>query len=81
MKLYNLETCFYCAIVRNKLAELGLSYENIEVPLFRPERKEVFDVSGQYTVPVLIDGDHVFDDENDIIAYLEEKYGKTSKKE
>ncbi|MDC4225261.1 MAG: glutathione S-transferase N-terminal domain-containing protein [Candidatus Manganitrophus sp.] len=38
--------------------------------------KEVFEVSGQYLVPVLVDGDVVLDDEDEIIAYLEKKYGQ-----
>jgi glutathione S-transferase len=63
-------------MVREKLAEMGLRYEKVEVPHSRPERKEVFDVSGQYTVPVLVDGEVVLADENDIIAYLEKTYGE-----
>jgi len=79
MKLYNLESCPYCAMVREKLVELGLPYEKIDVPPARPLRQEVFEVSQQYTVPVLVDGETVLADENDIIAYLEEKYKKTGK--
>lgn len=63
-------------MVRDKLEELGLEYEKIAVPAFRPNRKEVFEASGQYLVPVLVDGDVVLDDEDEIIAYLEKKYGQ-----
>jgi len=63
-------------MVTEKLDALGLRYEKIEVPGWRGARKEVFEVSGQYTVPVLVDGDQVFDDEETILPYLEEKYGR-----
>ncbi|MCG3116569.1 MAG: glutathione S-transferase N-terminal domain-containing protein [Candidatus Manganitrophus sp. SA1] len=76
MKLYDLDSCPYCRMVRDKLEELGLEYEKITVPSYRPNRKEVFEVSGQYLVPVLVDGDVVLDDEDEIIAYLEKKYGQ-----
>ncbi len=63
-------------MVRDKLEELELEYQKIAVPSYRPNRKEVFEVSGQYLVPVLVDGDVVLDDEDEIIAYLEKKYGQ-----
>lgn len=63
-------------MVRDKLEELGLEYEKIAVPSYRPNRKEVFEVSGQYLVPVLVDGDVILDDEDEIIAYLDKKYGQ-----
>lgn len=76
MKLYNLESCPYCKMVRDKLAALGISYETVEVPRERSARQEVFDVSGQWTVPVLVDGDVMLDDEEKILPYLDERYGK-----
>ncbi len=76
MKLYNMEYCPYCVMVREKLDSLGLTYDKIEVPPMQHMRQEVFEVSGQYTVPVLVDEDQVFDDENKIISYLDDKYGK-----
>jgi len=76
VKLYNLESCPYCVLVRNKLDALGLDYEKVDVPAWQRMRKEVFEVSGQYTVPVLVDKDAVYDDEDKILAYLEAEYGK-----
>jgi len=74
--LYNLESCPYCVMVRDKLEQLGLEYEKINVPSWPHQlRREVFDVSGQYLVPVLVDDDLVLDDEEKILPYLEEKYG------
>lgn len=74
LKLYNLQTCGYCRMVRDKLDELGLEYDKIEVPSYPRNRKEVFDVSGQFYVPVLVDDDLVLDDEEKILTYLSETY-------
>lgn len=60
-------------MVRRKLDELNLPYENVVVPDFRPLRKEVFAVSGQYYVPVLKDGDKVLSETHEILAHLESK--------
>ncbi|MFQ5589127.1 MAG: glutaredoxin family protein [Nitrospiria bacterium] len=81
MKLYNLESCPYCMMVREKLDALGLTYEKIDVPVWRGERSEVFEVSGQYTVPVLVAGEKVFDDEEKILRYLEETYERGNENE
>lgn len=71
MTLYHVDWCPDCDVVRRKLAELKLPYEGIVVPDFRPLRKQVFDVSGQYYVPVLIDGDKVLTETHEILEYLE----------
>ncbi len=76
MKLYNLESCPFCIVVRRKLDDLGLKYEKIDVPESRQLRTEVIKVSGQPLVPVLVDGDVVLDDEDKIIEYLDSKYGR-----
>ena len=74
LKLYKLTGCPYCQMVQKKLAELRVPYEAIEVPSEQSLRKQVFEVSGQYFVPVLVDGDTVLDDEEEIIEYLETHY-------
>ena len=74
--LYQAEWCPYCARVRAKLTDLLLDYKNINVPRSHAERGEVKEVSGQTGIPVLIDGDFKSDDDDDIIPYLEKKYGK-----
>ncbi len=77
IKLYNLEHCPYCRRVREKLSELNLEYEKIDVPREKSERQEVIAVSGQPSVPVLVDGDVIIaDDDDKAIAYLEGKYGQ-----
>lgn len=76
MKLYQFESCPYCKMVREVLSDLEISYININVPRERSKRQEVFEVSGQWTVPVMVDGDVMLDDEEKILPYLAEKYGK-----
>ena len=74
LKLYDLDGCPYCKMVRDHLFDLGLDYEKVPTPSIRRERHEVFKVSGQYLVPVLVDGDEVIEDEVKIIRYLNKKY-------
>ncbi|MDA8346214.1 MAG: glutathione S-transferase N-terminal domain-containing protein [Thermaerobacter sp.] len=65
--------------MRDRLGELGLQYQYIEVPRRRADRHKVREVSNQETVPVLVisdDGkDRVLSDENAILAYLDERFG------
>ncbi len=75
MKLYQFEGCPYCKMVREKLSELQITYINVNVPRDKSRRQEVIQVSGQPSVPVLVDGDTVLDDEEKILPYLMEKYG------
>ena len=72
MKFFHTEWCPECMLVREKLEELAFSYESVIVPDLRPFRKQVYEVSGQYYVPVLVDGDTVLTETPDILAYLDE---------
>ena len=73
IKLYQLEKCPYCAKVRAKLEELEIEYEieNIE----RENKPQiVLDLGG--FVPVIDDDGNTMNESDDIIDYLEAKYGK-----
>ena len=74
--LYQAEWCGYCARVRAKLTDLLLDYKVVNVPPSHALRTVVRDVSGQTSIPVMIDGDVVLDDDDDIIPYLEKTYGQ-----
>jgi len=76
MTLYHTEWCPECAVVRQKLSQLGLSYESVIVPDMRPMRTQVFEVSGQYYVPVLVDQETVLTETEDILEHLESLSGK-----
>ena len=74
--LYQAEWCPYCARVRAKLTDLLLDHKVVNVPRAHSERQIVAEVSGQTGIPVLVDGDVVLDDDDEIIPYLERTYGK-----
>jgi glutathione S-transferase len=61
--------------VRKKLTDLLLDYKVVNVPHSHAERDVVKEVSGQTSIPVLVDGNVVLDDDDDMIPYLEKKYG------
>ena len=72
LTLYHTEWCPECALVRNRLDELEIEYKSVIVPTVRPFRKQVFEVSGQYYVPVLVDGDTVLTETPDILNHLDD---------
>jgi mycoredoxin len=76
VKLYHVDWCPECELVRSKLDDLGVRYESVVVPDQRSQRAEVHKVSGQYYVPVLQDEDKVFTETRDILLYLESRYGQ-----
>lgn len=71
MKLYHTEWCPECEVVRRKLAEKGFDYEHEIVPDVRSFRKSVHEASGQYYVPVLVDGETVLTETEEILHYLD----------
>ena len=74
MTLFHVDWCPDCHVVRQKLADLAVTYEDVVVPDSRRMRTQVYEVSGQYYVPVLKDGDLVLTETADILAYLDERY-------
>ncbi len=78
LTLYHVPWCPDCAVVRDRLSDLNVPYDDIVVPDFRPMRTEVYDVSGQYYVPVLKDGDTVLTETHEILAHLDTRYRKAN---
>ena len=76
LTLYHVAWCPDCEVVRRKLADLHVEYEPVVVPDIRPMRKVVHEVSGQYYVPVLKDGNTVLTETDDILDYLDQTYGR-----
>ena len=74
--LYQAEWCPYCARVRSKMTELLIDYRTVNVPRPHAERHEVLQASNQTSIPVLVDGETVLCDDDDIVPYLEDKYAK-----
>ncbi len=57
VKIYSTQTCPYCEMAKEYLAEQGIKYENYDVAGDEAARKEMVEKSGQMGVPVLdIDG-------------------------
>ena len=75
MTLYHVDWCPECQLVVQRLEALGVQYEDVIVPDARPQRTQVHEVSGQYYVPVLKDGNKVLSETPDILSYLETTYG------
>lgn len=78
LKLYQAEWCPYCARVRSKMTDLGITYINVNVPRAKPDRKELLEISGQTGIPTLVTQDRqvIADDDEAIIEHLEKEYGK-----
>ena len=79
MKLYHLPGCPYCAKAIAKIDKLGIrnQIDFIEVPRAHEERTGLSKITGGVVgVPALVDGDTIIaDDDDKIIAYLDEKFG------
>jgi len=78
LELYNLQGCPYCKKVRRALDDLELAYETHSVSRSRSDRSEVYEASGQYGVPVLVDHTNDIDgmaESSDIVDYLYAEYG------
>lgn len=78
---YHVHWCPECLIVQERLDALRVPYEDVVVPDARAHRRQVFEVSGQYYVPVLKDGDEVLTETRDILDHLERRYGAEAGRE
>jgi len=74
IKLYQAEWCPYCHRVRQVLTELGLTYQAINVRAARDQRAELLAIADQEGIPVLVDGDKIYGDSDEIIEYLRTTY-------
>ena len=74
IKLYQAEWCPFSHRIRAKLTELGVDYEAVNVSASAEKRTELKEITGNSTIPVLVDGGKVFSDSSEILSYLEEKY-------
>ncbi|MGE0468724.1 MAG: hypothetical protein Nkreftii_003348 [Candidatus Nitrospira kreftii] len=75
LTIFHVDWCPDCHVVRQKLSELRISYQDVIVPDSRRMRTQVYEVSGQYYVPVLKDDELVLTETNDILDYLDKRYG------
>ena len=83
LELYQIDGCPFCERVISCLDKLGLDYIVRSEPSEPGRRERVFTVSGQRFVPTLVDPDRnviIANDDDAIIAYLEEQYGQAGPK-
>lgn len=78
LELYDFEGCPYCRKVREVLCELDLDYLVHPVAQGSPRRPELKKLGGKLQVPYLVDPNtHTrLYESDDIIDYLNERYGK-----
>ena len=74
LTLYQAEWCSYTHPVRQLMTELGLTYITVNVPADREARTELLAVAGQEGIPVLVDGDKILTDSDEIIEHLRSTY-------
>lgn len=72
--LYSLEACPECQSIREKLAELELTYVCVNVNPVKAKREQVYKLTGQRAVPVLVDGEKVLTSADNILEYLVETF-------
>jgi glutaredoxin 3 len=77
LSLYTIPWCAYCDRVKDELARLDLDYEEITVPASRFQRDEIYRLTGQRQVPVLVEGDLVLHESSRIVAHLQQKQART----
>ena len=72
--LFRLEKCPFCKKAEAALDAEGIKYTKIEVPKPHDERTLLKQLSGQTSVPVLIEVVGAKDQDDDIIAWIEKNY-------
>lgn len=79
MILYQREGCPYCKPVRQLLTDLNVSYVNMNVVKPRDERRALIAATGSEFIPAIVDKKAVvpgkLENNEDVIAYIYEKYG------
>ncbi|MBU2503924.1 MAG: glutaredoxin [Nanoarchaeota archaeon] len=72
--LFRLEQCPFCKKAEAALDAKGVKYEKVEVPKPHEERTLLKQLSGQTSVPVLIEVIGSKDQDDDIIAWANKDY-------
>jgi glutathione S-transferase len=74
LTLYTTPYCSYCDRVKAELDRRALVYDEVAVPVIRSQRDEIFRLTGQRRVPVLVDDGAAIHDSVRILAHLASKY-------
>ena len=71
--LFRLKGCPYCKKAEDALKKAGLKFKKIEVPGPKSERVILKQISGQDSVPVLLEVIGSKDQDDDILEWLEDQ--------
>jgi glutathione S-transferase len=74
MELYQAEWCPHSQRVRQRLTELGLDFVAHQVPAEPGNRTQMREEVGAEEVPVLVDNERILHGDDEILAYLDERY-------
>ena len=74
LTLYTTPYCPFCDRVKDELDRRAIDYEEVAVPPMRSQRDDVFRLTGQRHVPVLVDDGAAIHDSTRILAHLARKY-------
>jgi glutathione S-transferase len=74
VELYQAEWCPHSHRVRQRLTELGLDFLARQVPPEPDDRQAMRNAVGDESIPVLVDGRRTIAGDEDILAYLDERY-------
>lgn len=77
MDLYQAEWCPDSHRVRQRLTELGLDFGALQVAPEPELRDDMRDAVGADEIPVLVDGDEIVAGADEIMGYLDRRYGST----
>lgn len=54
--VYTTKTCAYCPMVKKYLTMKNLAYKEVDLTEDAEKRQELFDITGQLTVPITTNG-------------------------
>ena len=76
LRLYALDGCPWCEKVSDALDDVGVTYETVGVDPLHSDRDEVRRVSGQRSVPVVVDEDRgvTMAESGNILEYIDRTF-------
>ena len=73
-ELYQAEWCPYSSFVREQMTERGVEFVAKQVPAVKGERTAMKERTGEDSIPVLVAGERVIAEFEEILAFLEERH-------
>ena len=73
-ELYQAEWCPYSSFVRQQLTERGVEFVVRQVPAAKADRTAMKERTGEDSIPVLVVGERVIAEFEEILEFLDEKH-------